>query len=66
MLLLFLCENHCERVVQFELTRLKKTKEKKKKEKHFGCLVTLWFGTFTFFFGTTRRVLGHEALESEW
>ena len=37
-----LCENHRERVMQIELAHLKK----KKKEKHFGRLVTFWFGTF--------------------
>ena len=37
---------------KFELARLKKKKKKKKKrkmkkkEKHFGRLVTFWFGTF--------------------
>ena len=38
----------------------------KKKKTHFGCLVTFWFGTFTMFFRTTRRVVGHEAVENEW
>jgi len=38
---------------KFELARLKKKKKKnkkKKKEKHFGRLVSFWFGTFGMLF----------------
>jgi len=41
---------------KFELARLKK----KKKGKHFGCLVTLWFGTFAMLFSATGCVVHHE------
>ena len=47
----------------FEVARLKK---KKKEEKHFGCLVTFWFGIFVMLFCPTRHVVGHEALENKW
>jgi len=30
------------------------------KEKHFGLLVTFWFGTFGMLFCTTTHVVGHE------
>ena len=43
---------------KFELARLKK--KKKKKEKHFGCLATFWFGTFTMLFSVTGRAVRHE------
>jgi len=42
---------------KFELAHLKK---KKKKEKHFGCLVTFWFGTFMMLFSATGCVVRHE------
>ena len=50
---------------EFELARLKKKKKKKKKkqkkkEKHFGHLVTFWFGTFAMLFSATGCVVGHE------
>jgi len=41
---------------KIELARLKK----KKKEKHFGLLVTFWFGTFTMLFSATGCVVRHE------
>jgi len=43
---------------EFELARLKK--KKKTKEKHFGHLVTFWFGTFAMLFSATRCVFRHE------
>ena len=49
---------------KFELARLKKKKnkkKKKKKEKHFGCLVTFWFGTFAMLFSATGCVFHHES-----
>ena len=46
---------------KFELARLKKKKKKKKKkEKHFGRLVTFWFGTFAMPFSATGCVVHHE------
>ena len=41
----------------FELAHLKK---KKKKEKHFGRLVTFWFGTFAMLFSAIGCVVCHE------
>jgi len=38
----------------------KKKKKKKKKEKHFGILVTFWFGTFAMLFSATGCVVRHE------
>jgi len=46
---------------KFELACLKKNKKKKKKkEKHFGRLVTVWFGTFAMLFSATGCVFCHE------
>jgi len=49
-MLLFCAKTIVKESRKFELARLKKKKKKKKKkkikEKHFGCLVTFWFGTF--------------------
>ena len=61
---------------KFELARLKKKKNKteeeeeeeeedwrrrgRKKEKHFGRLVTFWFGTFAMLFSATGCVFRHE------
>jgi len=33
---------------------------KKKKEKHFDCLVTFWFGTFAMLSHASGRVVRHE------
>ena len=41
---------------KLELARLKK----KKKEKHFGCLVTFWFGAFAMLFSAIGRAFRHE------
>jgi len=30
----------------FELAHLEEEEEERKKEQHFGCLATFWFGTF--------------------
>ena len=54
-MLLFCAKTIVKESRKFELTRLKKKKEKKKKkkkkkEKHFGRLVTFWFGTFAMLF----------------
>ena len=45
---------------KFELARLKKKKKKKKKEKHFGRLVTFWFGIFAMLCSATGCVFRHE------
>ena len=58
-----LCENHHERG-KFELARLKE-KKMMKKEQHFGCLVTFWFGNFAMLFSTTGCVFRHKTLEDE-
>jgi len=42
---------------KLELARLKKNK---KKEKHLGRLVTVWFGTFTMLFSATGGFYCHE------
>jgi len=42
------------------LKEKKKKKKKKKKEKHFGHLVTFWFGTFAMLFSTTGCVVRRE------
>jgi len=49
-MLLFCAKTIVKESRKFELTRLKK---KKKKEKHFGRLVTFWFGTFAMPFSAT-------------
>jgi len=49
-----LCENQRESR-KFELAHLKK-----KKEKHFGRLVTFWFGTFAMLFSATGCVFRYE------
>jgi len=55
-MLLFCVKTIVKESHKFELAHLKK----KKKEKHFGCLVTFWFGTFTKLFGATGCVVRHE------
>ena len=49
-------KNHRERVMQIELARLKK-----KKEKHFGSLATFWFGTLVMHFSATGCVVRHKS-----
>ena len=56
-MLLFCAKTIVKESHKFELARLKK---KKKKEKHFGRLVTFWFGTFTMLFSATGCVVHHE------
>ena len=62
-----LSEKCCETIMKeshkFELARLKK--KKKKKEKHFGRLVTFWFGTFAMLFSATGCVFVIKTLEDE-
>jgi len=58
----FCAETIVKESPSFELARL----NKKKKEKHFGHLVTFRFGTFTMLFHTTRHVVGHEVLKNAW
>jgi len=61
-MLLFCVKTIVKASRKFELARLKKQKKKKKKkkEKHFGRLVTFWFGTFTMLFSATGCVFRHE------
>jgi len=57
-MLLFCAKTIVKESRKFELARLKK--KKKKKEKHFGRLVTFWFGTFATFYSATGCVFRHE------
>ena len=60
-MLLFYAKTIVKESRKFELARLKKKKKKKKqKEKHFGRLVTFWFGTFAMLFSATGCVVHHE------
>jgi len=65
-MLLFCAKTIVKESRKFELARLKKKKKKKKrkkkkkKEKHFGRLVTFWFGTFAVLFSATGCVVRHE------
>ena len=66
-MLLFCAKTIVKESRKFELARLKKKKnkkkkkkKKKKKEKHFGRLVTFWFGTFAMLFSATGCVVRHE------
>jgi len=54
-MLLFCAKTIVKESCKFELARLKK-----KKEKHFGCLATFWFGTFVMLFSTTEGVVRHK------
>ena len=56
-MLLFCAKTIVKESRKFELARLKK--KKKKKEKHFGSLVTFWFGTFAMLFSATGCVVYH-------
>jgi len=55
-MLLFCAKTIMKESCKFELARLKE----KKKEKHFGSLVTFWFGTFAMPFSATGYVFRHE------
>jgi len=57
-MLLFCAKTMVKESREFELARLKK--KKKKKEKHFGRLVTFWFGTFVMLNSATGCVFRHE------
>ena len=57
-MLLFCAKTIVKESRKFELARLKK--KKKKKEKHFGRLVTFWFGAFAILFSATGCVFRHE------
>ena len=64
-MLLFCAKTIVKESRKFELARLKKKKKKekkkkKKKEKHFGRLVTFWFGTFAMLFSATGCVVRHK------
>jgi len=56
-MLLFCAKTIVKESRKFELARLK---TKKKKEKHFGRLVTFWFGTFVMLFSATGCAVHHE------
>jgi len=58
-MLLFCAKTILKESRQFELARLKK-KKKKKKEKHFGRLVTFWFGAFAMLFRANGCIFRHE------
>ena len=64
-MLLFCAKTIVKESRKFELARLKKKKKKKKKEKHFGRLVTFWFGTFTMLFSATSMFFVMKILENE-
>ena len=49
---------------KFELARVKK--KKKRKEKHFGCLETFWFGTFAMLLAPLGVLFVMKTLEDEW
>jgi len=55
-MLLFYAKTIVKESRKFELACLKK----KKKEQHFGCLATFWFGTFAMLFSTIGCVFRHE------
>jgi len=55
--LLFCAKTIVKESCKFELARLRK---KKKKEKHFGCLVTFWFDTFAILFSSIGCIVSHE------
>jgi len=59
-MLLFCAKTIVKESCKFELAHLKKMKKKKKKEKHFGRLVTFWFGTFAMLFSATGCVARDE------
>jgi len=54
-MLLFCAKTTVKESCKFELAHLKK-----KKEKHFGRLVTFWFGTFAMLFSATGCVYRQE------
>jgi len=58
-MLLFCAKTIVKESHKFELAHLKQ-KKKKKKGKHFGRLVTFWFGTFAMLFSATGCVVRHE------
>jgi len=59
-MLLFCAKTIVKESRKFEQARMKKKKKKKKQEKHFGRLMTFWFGTFAMLFSATGCVFRHE------
>ena len=53
-------ESHKFELAYLKKKKKKKNKKKKKKEKHFGQLVTFWFGIFAMLFSATGCVVRHE------
>ena len=64
-MLLFCAKTIVKESRKFELARLKKKKKKKKKEKHFGCLVTFWFGNFAMLLAPPGVFFVMKTLEDE-
>jgi len=68
-MLLFCAKTSVKESCKFELARLKKKKKKmkkkKKKEKHFGHLVTFWFGTFAMLLAPLGVLFVIKTLEDE-
>jgi len=62
-MLLFSAKTIVKESRKFELSRLKK---KNKKEKHFGRLVTFWFGTFAMLLAPLGAFFIMKTLEDEW
>ena len=60
-MLLFCAKTIVKESLKFELAHLKKKKE----EKHFGCLVTFWFGTFAMFLAPLGMLFVMKTLEDE-
>ena len=63
-MLLFCAKTIVKESRKFELARLKK-KKKKKKEKHFGRLMTFWFGTFAMLLAPLGVFFVTKTLEDE-
>jgi len=53
-------EKCCAKTIMKELCKFELARLKKKKEKHFGRLVTFWLGTFAMLFSATGCVVCHE------
>jgi len=56
-MLLFCAKTIVKESRKFEL---EEEEEEEEERKHFACLVTFWFGTFTMLFSATGCVVRHE------
>ena len=54
------CCCFCAKIIVKESRKFELARLKKKKEKHFGRLVTFWFGTFAMLFSATGCAVHHE------